>query len=135
MKKYMWEFLNKDEETRDKLLFGNYNPDMYEGGIRRFAGLTAAGISELLKGGFINPREKLNGAPDVVKIHMFMEKYPAYTAHGYAVSLKRSDYRISLSGVAKNRTADSVEEKKDFDYLFGQAQTITYNPMYCKFEG
>lgn len=127
--------LNNNEEQRDMIIFGEYDPDKYAGGVRKFEGLTCSQLSDLLRLNFINPLEKKNGSPDVVQIQQFLEKYPDYTAHGFVTAKRRYDYRVTLEGVSKDKPADSEEELNDFRILFKEAlELVTGERMFCWYE-
>ena len=127
--------LNNDEEKRDKIIFGEYDPDSYIGGVRHFEGLTCDKLSDLLSQNFINPLEKKKNAPDVVQIHQFIERYPDYTAHGFAISNRRYDYRVTLEGIKKEKPPDSAAELEDFKAFSKDAVVVeTGDKMYCWFE-
>lgn len=125
--------LNRNEEDRDRLIFGEFNPNEYHGGIRYFHGLSLATLQELFDRHFIDPNDRQNDAPTAKQFKAFMERYPAYTAHGYAVMLPRDDYRVTLDGVTKRAPADSMNELKDFATLFKDADTFDASIMGCWF--
>lgn len=126
--------LNKREKQRDNIIFGEHNTRAYTGGIRRFENLPLGKLEELINSNFIDTRDRQNAAPTIKDIYEFMKKYPAYTAHGYAVTIKRDDYRVSLEGVSKERGADSPQELADFTELFKFADEFSTSPMYCWFD-
>ena len=126
--------LNRDAATRDKMIFGEFNPDEYHGGIRYFEGLKLDTLKALLEKNFIEATESQNGAPTTEQILNFIEHYPDYTVHGYTVSPERSDYRITLEGVEKGDGADSPQELQDFTQLFKDADFIDSATMYCWFD-
>ncbi len=127
--------LNRDIETRDKIIFGNYKDSKYRfGGTRSFRGLNVDTLKILLDQNFIDPNETQNASPTVFEIYSFMENYPLYTAHGYAVVDTRDDYRISLEGVEKGGPANSVEELKDYMNLFRYADEFDESTMFCWFD-
>lgn len=113
--------LNTDVKTRDKLIFGKYEPKKYSGGIRRFEGMTPYTLSSLLHLKFIDPECTQNYSPTVAVFHDFICKYPEYTVHGYAVELERNDYRVSIEGVEKPEGYGSAEELEEFTLLFRKA--------------
>ena len=128
--------MNKDIETRDKLIFGGYEPGKYGGGIRRFSGLDAGKLGLLFQQGFIDPGDRQNAAPTAAEMFAFLCRHPGYTAHGYAVEAKRPDHRVSLEGVAKDHGYDSDEELKDFVDLFRSADGFEAgrSSMFCWFD-
>ncbi len=83
---------------------------------------------------FIDPDEKQNDCPAVKEIFEFMKKYPGYTAHGYAVEKNQSSYRVTLTGVEKEGDLDSLDELKDFADLFGHADELHAENLYCWFD-
>ena len=128
--------LNKDIATRDKLIFGKYRPNIYEhnGGIQYYEEMSLATLRLLLDKKFIDPEERQNLAPSVQEIYDFMLKYPQYKAHGYAVSDKRDDYRVSIEGVIKGKKTDSPQEFQEFRELFKYADEFNPNTMYVWFD-
>ena len=128
--------LNKDVNSRDNIIFKeNYSPDKYLGGICRFERLSLKNLELLIDNKFIELNQCQNNSPTTEEILEFMKKYPKYTAHGYAVSLDREDYRVTLEGVEKNTSAESKEELEDFTKLFHLADDfITDSYMYCWFD-
>lgn len=128
--------LNKDIATRDKIIFGKYRPNIYEhsGGIQHFTNMSLATLRLLLDKHFIDPEDCQNLAPSVQQIYNFMLKYPQYKAHGYAVSDKRDDYRVSLEGVIKGKKTDSPEEFQEFRELFKMADEFNPNQMMVWFD-
>ena len=128
--------LNKDIETRDMLIFGSYEQEKYTGGIRRFEGLSAQTLGLLLKLGFTDPGDSQNGAPAASEMHAFLCKYPDYTAHGYAVGIDRSDYRVSIEGVVKDHGYDSDRERMDFVRRFRDADELEAGRtrMFCWYD-
>ena len=89
--------LNPDQTTRDSILFSE--TPSFGGGIGRFFGLSLENLEKLINQNFIELDDCQNDAPSVNEIYMFMKMYPTVTAHGYAVTKERSDYRVSLEGV------------------------------------
>lgn len=126
--------LNNDAAARDKLIFGRkYNPaEIYD--IKRFENLSLTKLKKLIAGNFLELTDAQNAAPSIGEIYAFMKKYPKYKAHGYVVSINRSDYRVSLEGVEKGTTADSLKEMKDFAELFKDADDFNAAKMYCWFD-
>ena len=127
--------MNRDDLTRDIIIFGDYDLNKYSGGVRNFEDLTVDKLKQLLDQGFIKPTERQNCSPDTASILEFMEKYPSYLAHGYTVTIKRSDYRVTLTGVSKDGSSDSEQETNDFISLFSDADEFHIgNIMFCWFD-
>ncbi len=80
--------LNKDVQTRDKLIFSEYNERAYSGGTRHFKNMSLATLEELVAQNSIDLDEQQNDCPTVRAILGFMRTYPDYTAHGYVVSIR-----------------------------------------------
>jgi hypothetical protein len=76
---------NKDYSKRDKLLGINIDWNKDRGEIEYFENLTVEQLDQLLIGKFIDPGEYQNLSPTVKTFYEFMSKFPAVTAHGYAV--------------------------------------------------
>ena len=107
----MREFeFNKDQTARDRLL--GISPDAkYGGGVEYFNGLTAATLRKLIDEKFADPEECQNSSPSIQEFLDFMEEHPGFTAHGYAVTLKREDYRVSIEGIeGKGIKREDVDE-------------------------
>lgn len=126
--------LNERERERDIIIFGKHDVKAYLGGVRRFENLSLDNLEELINGNFVELSDCQNAAPSIEKIYEFMKKYSEYTAHGYTVTIKRDDYRISLEGISKAGGADSSEELEDFTKLFKHADEFSTSPMYCWFD-
>ena len=131
----LWHY-NKNEKARDEIIFGKYEPDEYVGGIRRFDGLSADKLQELADLEFLDLDEQKNNAPPAEKFLAFVQKYPAYGACGFVVSVKRDDYCIMLDGLTKDGGYDTMEELDEFYELFRKADdfTVGTKKMYCWFD-
>ena len=127
--------LNKNVQLRDEIIFGKYEPEKYTGGIRRFENLSIDKLKKLEELNFIELNEKQNDSPTVKEFIEFMEKYQDYLAMGYVVSIKRSDYRVSLDGIEKCSEALSDKEKAEFTELFSSADEFENSAeMYAWFD-
>lgn len=127
--------LNKDVSTRDKLIFGKYSPNRYKfGGIQKFENLDVETLGKLIDQNFAEPENRKNLAPSIGEIYDFMLRYPKYKAHGYAVSIDRDDYSISIEGVEKGEPAESVYEFSDYMAVFRYSDVFYHETMYCWFE-
>ena len=131
----LWYF-NKNEKARDEIIFGEYEPDKYMGGIRRFDNLPVEKLKELADLEYIDIDDHHNAAPTAEKFIGFMEKHPGYTAMGYVVSVKRDDYRMNVDGIEKDGGTVSEEEQDEFEKLFGKADDfkMTDETMYAWFD-
>ena len=111
--------LNRERvHQRDLVLFNEpYDESKYAGGIRHFSELYGDDLQELFRLGVIDPRDAQNCCPNVTKIAAFLKDHKNFSAHGYAVSKKRDDYRVSLEGVACG-PGYSMQDVWDFFRLF-----------------
>lgn len=116
--------MNRDIVTRDTIIWGKYEKKKYMGGYRRFDDLPLDALKALIADKFIRLWEAQNDGSTVGEILQFMEKYPEYKAIGYAISLEREDYRVTLEGVYKDTEAASEDEMNDFMELFGAADEL-----------
>ena len=120
----------KDEERQkiireNGVLYANYISqgvaaeyvDKYD--ILYYDELTAAGLHALLKKKYADPDERQNSAPDIATIFRFLQEHPNFTCHGYIVTPKRSDCRVSVEGVEGVNC--SPEDISDFALTFRRA--------------
>lgn len=109
---------NKDYESRNEIIFGDKDTDSksWLGGTRRFESLSLKQLNALIQNDFIDLEDCQNYSPSVGDFLDFMKKYPAVVAHGYAVSHKRDDYRVSLEGVSFGGKV-TMKMLLDFVYL------------------
>ena len=81
--------LNKDIKRRDELIFGDYDPLEYSGnsgGVRKFNGVSAQRLRQLLEENFTDPDIDQNGSPSIMEMLEFSEKWNSkYVFGGYAV--------------------------------------------------
>jgi len=119
--------LNKDYKTRNLIIFGEVelsaalktfhrDPLNWMGGIARFENLSLSQLKELIDNNFIDLEDCQNSSPSVGEFYEFMKSNPKFTAHGYAVSHERSDYRVSIEGVSCNKPY-TKKELADFVHL------------------
>ena len=76
----------------------------WQGGIRRFRGVSAALLRQLVEEGFCDGGQE---SPNAEEVLSFLEACPSFTAHGYAVHPGRRDYRVVLEGVIADSTTAS----------------------------
>lgn len=117
----MVDFIRQDiTDQRDQIIFGeNYNSEKYLGGVRSFDELTLIQISQLAELGILDMDECQNDSLTIGEMIGFLRdrKTDGWYAHGYCVSLDRSDFRITFEGIGK-RTPPSREDIIDFSMLF-----------------
>lgn len=126
--------MNKNYQLRDQIVFTGNVPDYND--IKHFTHLSLLQLQQLIDLDFIELTECQNNSPTTQEIFNFMAKYPQYTAHGYVVTIKRPDYRITLEGVEKFRGLSSTQEATDFYKLFSNADAleVTDNNIYCWYD-
>ena len=117
-----------DADLRDRLIFGrDYDDAAYtRGGICQFQNMSVVTAKQLLNCGFLSPEEKHNELePSVREILNFIERHNPenWTLHGYAVSPKRQDVRVSIEGIRSIRPL-SDEELTDFLSFFYTAADL-----------
>lgn len=118
----------KNVNQRDLVLFGEaYDESRYCGGIRRFEGVSYADCQELLNLTVIDPKGRQNNAPTAEEIVGFLKDHPGFTAHGYAVSPKRDDYRVSFEGVECGEGYD-LQDVWDFFDVFPYPDEYSVTP-------
>ena len=92
MKKFEY---NKDWKLRNRMLGLSEEDD----DCANFDGLSPAVLKDLLDLKFADPKEhKQENAPTTREFLKFMLAHPGFTAHGYVISIKRSDYRVTIEG-------------------------------------
>ena len=126
---------NPNIKMRDEIIFGKYEPEKYQGGIRRFDNLAVDKIKKLVNMDFMYELDRQNDGPSVEVIVSFMEKYKGYGACGYAVSKDRPDYRVRLDGLEKIGEI-AISEAEDFMKTFGAANefTVTSTGVRCWYD-
>lgn len=113
--------LNMDIKTRDEMIFGKYDPDSYMGGCRSFGNMSVDLLSKLVEMNFADPDDRQNDAPSIEEFIEFMNKWSGYVVHGYVISDKRSDYRVSVEAIEKIGEFKTKEEFEDFVSMFRYA--------------
>lgn len=88
--------LNRDQATRDQLVFGRPMTSDLE----YFEDMDAPLLARLIAERFADPSEQQNEAYPIKDFLAFMEVHPWTRAHGYVVDLQRGDYRVSVEGLA-----------------------------------
>ena len=99
---------NLDQQLRDsRLTWASWDRDDYSGGVRHFIGMDLNTLKWMIEHKFADPGYYQNNAPTIAEFVDFMEDHPGVWAHGYVVSVERSDYRLSIEGIegtVKGRT-------------------------------
>ncbi len=127
--------LNKDIETRDKLIFGKFKRNRYKfNDYISFEKLNLETFKALVDMNYINLNTNYNLAPMVYEIYDFLQKYPKYTIHGYVTSDESEDYGIYINGVEKGEPSESLQEFTDYMAVFRYNDEFEYETMYCWFD-
>ena len=126
--------LNKDIKRRDELIFGDYDPLEYSGnsgGVRKFNGLSAQRLRQLLEENFTDPDIDQNGSPSIMEMLEFSEKWNSkYVFGGYAVEIWRDDYRVSLDSIWREDLENlSEDERKAFMDFVGEVDELDEENM------
>jgi hypothetical protein len=129
------QVLNQNQAVRDELL--GIQPDAkYAGGVERFKNLTVQKLEQLNVLGFLDPADQQNYAPTMDQFFVFMQEYPRFTAHGYAVHKNREDYRVAIEGLELNKPTPA--ERLVFRKFIKRADTDAYQcsaqRCYCWFD-
>lgn len=126
--------LNKDIETRDKIIFGKYKPGKYKyGGTQKFRAMHVDTLKTLLDQDFADPECVKGDSPTIIEFYHFMRMYPEYTAHGYVVSDNEDNYGVVIEGVERGGLAASQFEVRDYMALFGRSDEFNEYTMWCWF--
>ncbi len=92
----MGKALNGNDTRRRELLEITKRDN---GGILRFEGLDVKRLQTLVDEGFIDLTGTQNDSPSAGDFFGLMKDHPEVTANGYAVSAKRTDYRVSIDSI------------------------------------
>ena len=135
--KYMFD-LKVDIEARDKIIFSDgYVPEAYRrhGGSRSFEGVTLEQLQALQEQGFLDPEECQNDSPSIAEFMEYMKSHEGFTAHGYAISADREDYRVSIEGLQKLGDV-TREDLIDFVNAFRWADELTCkdDELFCWYD-
>ena len=110
--------LNKDADTRDRILFGGrYDEGLYSGGTRPFGRVAPGVIAELVEKGFAPEDERQGDSSSIREFLEYAKEIPGITFSGYAVSRKRSDCRVTVNAAHLKEDADA-DAKKRFTEAF-----------------
>ena len=118
---------NTDHEQRQRIM-EPYVEDGDVGGLTPFDELDLDALDKLLALDFADPAEKQNDSPSILLFAEFMRTYPILTAHGYLVSINRTDYSVVVEGLmTRHNTTGSWGEdlKTAFQLFAGDADELT----------
>lgn len=115
--------MNDNYKERDRILFGEYDPDKYLGGIRRFQNIDVQTLNTLVAHNYIELSECQNDSPSTEEFLEYAKAHPDIRFCGYAVSPDRDDYRITIEEVYQ--TLDGIDEILEFVRYFRFADEFT----------
>lgn len=125
-------YLCKNIRKRDEIIFGNYDPDTYMGGIRRFEDMSYETLKLLVAEGFVDVEECQNLSPSIQDMMQFAEKYGKnYMFDGYVVSDKRDDYRVSVDGFKHIGPFEDFNEQNAFADFCSEADDLDLDLAYA----
>jgi hypothetical protein len=123
--------LNMDYKRRNQIIFGRDEAKDFES----FRGMTLDTLKLLFAENFIDPEDSQNCAPEAAMMLEFMEAHPGVTAHGYAVSHKRDDYRVTIEGLEYDGEADTALVREFAWFANGADElTLTDRRLYFWFD-
>lgn len=99
---------------RERLVFGeDLNMEKYFGGVRHFDMMAPETARKLMELGYLDPEETQNCSPEAEYMVSFCEEMgEGWSLHGYVVSHKRSDCRITFEGIESDDGLTAVEAIK-----------------------
>lgn len=125
-------YLCKNIRKRDEIIFGNYDPEAYMGGIRRFEDLSYETLKQLVDEGFVDVEECHNCSPSIQDMMEFAEKHDKqYLFDGYVVSDKRDDYRVSVDGFKRVGPFETFAEQNEFADFCSEADELDLDYAYA----
>lgn len=125
--------LNRDVKTRDRIVFGKeIDPKSYS--TKNFDNLPLQNLKQLFKAHFIEPEDQYNDSPTAKEILDFITENPNFTANGYVVSIDRSDYRTTLTGVNHNSIPLTTPELINFSNEFHNADEFDAGKGYAWYD-
>jgi len=125
---------NHNQAERDAWL-GLQDETWRPGSIKYFGDLPASRMELLITEKFLDPEDAQNDAPSAGEFLEFMQKHPGSMAHGYAVNLDRTDYRISIEGISVASKYVTHQCVVDFVEMCRHADSFTIDEqLYCWFD-
>lgn len=108
-----------DYDERDQALFNepvNFAKYSKSGGIRYFERKDAEEMEDLADRDFIDLEDRQNNSPTAREFIEFCWDYPDVLMHGYAVSPRRSDVGIIITGLQSDEPLDkeTLNAVRDF---------------------
>src|SRR5262249_35140979 len=85
-----------------------------------FQGVPVGVVGPVLEERYLDPDGRQNDSPSSSEFFAFMRRHPEVLAHGYAISIERDDYRVTIEGVSY-RGPVSESLRRDAEQLFHSA--------------
>jgi hypothetical protein len=82
-----------------------------------FQGVPVGVVGQLLEERYLDPDRRQNDSPTSSEFFAFLRRHPEVLAHGYATSIEREDYRVTIEGVSYRGTV-SGSLRRDAEQLF-----------------
>jgi len=114
------DIIKRDEIIRDEIIskYSNKFEDIYLGGIKRFSKLSLDGLKILIEEGYVDIDDRQNYSPTIDKLVELGKKFQQNDLKllysGYAVSIDRDDYRVSIDtiyGDFENITDEELKQE------------------------
>jgi hypothetical protein len=93
---------NRDTARRAEILapyVAREDDDPEDDAFVRLSGIPFSAALALLEEHFLDPDDQQNYAPTAGEILEMLALNPRLTAHGYAIGIDRSDYRVTFEGI------------------------------------
>jgi len=107
LKPYLYSYWKKE-----------YPKTKWSGGLRHISNVPLSVLEKLVKKDFLNLKEQQNYSPSTKEFMQFMKKWKKHDirAHGYEISAKRVDTRITLEGLMTPnfKRIDDLKFQKDW---------------------
>ena len=120
--------MNMNDKRRHEIVGLDFSDEKYD--LKRIDNITADKLQILIDEKFADPTDCQNSAPSIADILEFLKANKGFSAHGYIITPKRNDYRVSLEGVDK-RGDISVEDRQAFTDMFRMADEFTCDSNSC----
>lgn len=124
--------LNKDVIKRDEIIskYSSKFEDIYLGGIKRFSKLSLDGLKILIEEGYVDIDDRQNYSPTIDKLvelgKKFQQNDMKLLYSGYAVSVDRDDYRVSIDAIYGDfENITDLELKQEIENLSKTADEVS----------
>lgn len=106
---------NMDIKTRDELIFGDYDPNKYQGGCRAFDDMSVEVLEKLVEMKFAYEEQHFSCcSPDISEFIDFMKENNGYVVEGYAITNERSNYGVYIDSIRKVTPITNLDDAKTF---------------------